>query len=460
MYRHEKASRRLILTNQLELFNSVLMSHIHTTEELSAYLHYMEDYFKNTPLKEVLIAVYDANTGRYIDGNSYKFNERNLICMNTDGVITGDEMERMTVDSIGFRKEDAFYYSTSMSRDSSLVALTVMPYNVSVAHALTVNTYLWITIFLTLIVITAIAYISTSHITRNIRILRDFATRAANDRELMTYTDFPKDELGDISREIIHIYNSRSAANAAREHEHSMALHAIEERTKLKRDLTNNISHELKTPVGIIKGYLDTIIDSPEMDDNSRSHFLTKAQAQVNRLCDLLNDLSHMTRLEESPGTIATEAVNFHDLVASTIDEVEASGIAGNMKLSYVIPFDCEVVGNRGLLSAMLLNLIKNAAFYSRGNEIVIKCTGSKKNYYTFLFYDDGVGVPPESLPHLFERFYRVDTGRSRRNGGTGLGLPIVKSTINAFGGNITVANRDNGGLQFTFTLKKADPQQ
>ena len=112
-------------------------------------------------------------------------------------------------------------------------------------------------------------------------------------------------------------------------------------------------------------------------------------------------------------------------------------------------------MGNRGLLSAMLMNLIKNAVFYSRGTEIVIKCISTGEHSYTFIFYDDGVGVPAESLPHLFERFYRVDTGRSRRNGGTGLGLPIVKSTINALGGSITVANRETGGLQFTFTLRR-----
>lgn len=150
------------------------------------------------------------------------------------------------------------------------------------------------------------------------------------------------------------------------------------------------------------------------------------------------------------------EPLNFSELVAATIDDVEASGIAGDMHLTMSIPIDCEVMGNKSLLSGMLHNLIKNSFLYSRGSEIVIKCIDQSDHYYSFAFYDDGVGVPPESLSHLFERFYRVDSGRSRRNGGTGLGLPIVKSTINAMGGTITVSNRAEGGLQFTFTLRRA----
>lgn len=454
-YKREKEYRREVLMTQLEVFNTVLMSHYTSESEMKDYLNYMEDYFNGTPLEDVLVAVYDAHYGTFIDKKGYAMHLPDATDIDNDGLIDGHDLEEMTTEFVGYSPDELFYMNSTLSPDSTIVIRTVMPYNGSIAKAIKADFALWLIIGLFLIGITAVAYITTRHITRNIKLLKDFADRAANDRDFMIYSKFPNDELGEISRQIIHIYNARSAANAAREHEHNTALHAIEERAKLKRQLTNNISHELKTPVGIIKGYLDTIMDTPDMDESARHHFLVKAQQQANRLTALLNDLSTMTRLEESQDAISTEPVDFHELVASTIEEVELSGLAGQMEVKMAVPFDCTVIGNKALLSAMLHNLIKNAAFYSKGTEINIKCIETSDNHYTFIFYDDGVGVPPESIAHLFERFYRVDTGRSRRNGGTGLGLPIVKSTINALGGTITVANREGGGLQFTFTLKR-----
>ncbi len=454
-YRREKEYRREVLTTQLEVFNTVLMSHYTSESEMKDYLDYMEDYFNDTPLQDVLVAVYDAHYGTFIDKKGYTMHLPDATDIDNDGLIDGKDLENMTMEYVGYSPDELFYMNSMLSPDSMIVIRTVMPYNDSVANAVKADLALWVIIGFFLIGITAIAYVTTRHITRNVKLLKDFADRAANDRDFMIYSKFPNDELGDISRQIINIYNARSAANAAREHEHNTALHAIEERAKLKRQLTNNISHELKTPVGIIKGYLDTIMETPDMDDAARKHFLSKAQQQANRLTDLLNDLSTMTRLEESQDAISTEPVDFHELVASTIEEVELSGLAGQMEVKMALPFDCTVIGNKALLSAMLHNLIKNAAFYSKGTEINIKCIETSDNHYTFVFYDDGVGVPAESVSHLFERFYRVDTGRSRRNGGTGLGLPIVKSTVNALGGTITVANRESGGLQFTFTLKR-----
>ena len=454
-YSREKEYHRAMLISQLDVFNNVLMSHYTSESEMKDYLDYMEDYFADTPLDDVLVAVYDAHDGTFIDKKGYTMHLPNAIDVDNDGLIDGKDLEEMTMEYVGYAPDDVFYMNSTLSPDSTIVIRTVMPLNVSISAALKADLTLWFIIGLLLVAITAIAYFTTRHITRNVKLLKDFADRAANDRDFMIYSKFPNDELGDISRQIINIYNARSAANAAREHEHNTALHAIEERAKLKRQLTNNISHELKTPVGIIKGYLDTIMETPDMDEGARGHFLSKAQQQANRLTDLLNDLSTMTRLEESQDAISTEPVDFQELVANTIEEVELSGLAGQMEVKMAMPYDCIVIGNKALLSAMLHNLIKNAAFYSHGTEINIKCVDTTDSHYTFVFYDDGVGVPPESISHLFERFYRVDTGRSRRNGGTGLGLPIVKSTINALGGTITVANRESGGLQFTFTLKR-----
>lgn len=110
---------------------------------------------------------------------------------------------------------------------------------------------------------------------------------------------FSHDELGDISREIVKIYRAMEKAMEQSKREHEVAMYAVEEKSRIKRQLTNNINHEIKTPVGVIRGYLDTVLSSPEMDDRTRTQFLLRAQSNVTRLCSLLSDVSTMTRLEE-----------------------------------------------------------------------------------------------------------------------------------------------------------------
>ena len=191
------------------------------------------------------------------------------------------------------------------------------------------------------------------------------------------------------------------------------------------------------------------------MNEESRKRFIAKALEHVNRLVNLIADVSAITRLEEGGDLINTEPVNFHDLVYTLANDFEASGSLGSMTFDFDIPLGTEIMGNYNLLTGAIINLAKNAASYSKGTVCELCLTGEDDKFYTFEFRDDGVGVGEEHIPHLFERFYRVDSGRSRKAGGTGLGLPILHNTIIAHGGRISVANRQTGGLVFTFTLPK-----
>ena len=301
-------------------------------------------------------------------------------------------------------------------------------------------------------------WVFTAHQARNVTLLREFATRAATDREFIPMGDFPSDEIGDISRQVVAIYNSRMQANVRREREHVIALKAIEEKNTMRRVLTNNISHELKTPIGIVRSYLEMIASNPDMSAEERAHFLGKAQANVERLVSMMNDLSTMTRLEESNKKIPISDIDFHDLVFTLVEDLKQGDVLNSMDFLYNIPLDCHVYGNGELLIGVLTNLVRNSVAYSQGTQVGVKMIGRNDNFYTFSFYDNGVGVGEEHLVHLFERFYRIDTGRSRKVGGTGLGLPIVKSSINTMGGSITVRNREGGGLEFVFTLRRVKP--
>lgn len=238
--------------------------------------------------------------------------------------------------------------------------------------------------------------------------------------------------------------------------EHEVAIHAMEEKARVKRQLTNNINHELKTPIGVIKGYLDTIVDNPDMDEASRQHFIRKAQEHANRLVQLVADVTAISRLQDGSSLINLEDIDYHDVVYTVCSDAVDSGTIGSMNFENGVRPGTYIKGNYNLLTGMLMNLVRNAVAYSRGTECGVRMLGEDDKFCYFEFYDNGRGVGDEHLPHLFERFYRIDSGRSRKVGGTGLGLPIVQNTIEAHGGTIEVRNAEQGGLVFRYNLPKA----
>lgn len=154
----------------------------------------------------------------------------------------------------------------------------------------------------------------------------------------------------------------------------------------MKRELTNNLNHELKTPIGVIRGYIDTILSTPDMDDQTRTRFLQRAQQNVNRLCTMFEDVSTMTRLEEAGAKIPLTDVNFHDLLFTLENDMNDSGIYGNMEFSYDVPINCHVRGNSTLLSGMISNLAKNASIHSHGTKMGVKLVIESPQFYTFAF--------------------------------------------------------------------------
>ena len=328
-----------------------------------------------------------------------------------------------------------------------------MPITTKSAESIAYSPVFIITLVIMAVLVTIIIYFYTAHLAKNVTALRDFVDRAVAEKGTMPVEDFSNDELGDISRKIVELHIERVKAMNTLEHEHQIALKVTEEKSQMKRQLTDNINHELKTPIGIVKGYIDTLLENPDIDADTRNHFLSKSAIQINRLSTMLNDISTITRLEESASTIPTEKLDFQEVVFTTANDIVESGINKNMEFIYDIPFETYIRGNFNLLGSVINNLAKNAANYSEGTEMGLKLINKNKNFYTFSFYDNGKGIDPTHLPHIFDRFYRVDSGRSRKNGGTGLGLPIVKSTILTLGGTISVRNRKGGGLEFLFTL-------
>ena len=229
-----------------------------------------------------------------------------------------------------------------------------------------------------------------------------------------------------------------------------------EEQIRLKRQLTQNIAHELKTPVSSIQGYLETIVNNENISREKMQTFLERCYAQSNRLSRLLRDISVLTRMDEAANMIDMEKVDISLLVGNIINEVALELEEKHITVVNSLKPKIQLRGNYSLLYSIFRNLMDNSIAYAGTDiRINISCFREDENFYYFSFADTGVGVSPEHLNRLFERFYRVDKGRSRKLGGTGLGLAIVKNSVIIHGGTISAKNNQGGGLEFVFTLAK-----
>ncbi|HZL10134.1 MAG TPA: ATP-binding protein [Prolixibacteraceae bacterium] len=229
-----------------------------------------------------------------------------------------------------------------------------------------------------------------------------------------------------------------------------------EKQRLLKQQLTSNIAHELKTPLSSIKGYLETILNNPKIPVEKQRYFMEKAFAQSERLTDLLNDISLLNNIEDAGGLFEFKSVMLNPVIRDVIENLKNRLTDKN--ITYIVDVDNTVVvnGNESLLFSVFQNLIENSINYAGSNtKISIRKYLEDDQFYYFKYSDTGVGISEEHLKRIFERFYRVDYGRSRENGGTGLGLSIVKNAIILHKGEISVKNKPEGGLEFLFSISK-----
>jgi two-component system, OmpR family, phosphate regulon sensor histidine kinase PhoR len=229
-----------------------------------------------------------------------------------------------------------------------------------------------------------------------------------------------------------------------------------ERRRLLKQQLTSNIAHELKTPLASIKGYLETILNNPNIPTEKQHYFMEKAYAQSERLTDLLNDISLLNNIEDAGELFEFKQLQLRPVIRDVVENLRVRMNRKNIICKVEVTPDVAINGNESLLFSVFQNLLENSINYA-GENITVTISNYLEDtkYYYFRYSDTGPGIPEEHLPRIFERFYRVDYGRSRETGGTGLGLSIVKNAIMLHKGEISVKNRPEGGLEFLFSLAK-----
>lgn len=229
-----------------------------------------------------------------------------------------------------------------------------------------------------------------------------------------------------------------------------------EKQRLLKQQLTSNIAHELKTPLSSIKGYLETILNNSNIPEEKKKYFIEKAFAQAERLTDLLNDISLLNNIEDAGGLFEFKSLSLKPVIRDVIENLKLRLTEKNMECNVEVNSDVVVNGNESLLFSVFQNLIENSINYAGNNTTIsIRKYLEDDKYYYFQYSDSGIGISDEHLTRIFERFYRVDYGRSRETGGTGLGLSIVKNAILLHKGEISVRNKPEGGLEFLFSLSK-----
>jgi len=548
-YQREKEFRTQQLDQQLTIYNYTINKFF---EEKGASWENLEQYVRLFPDSSLRVTVIDT-TGVVIFDSFVKKETKLGNHLQRPEIQMALTSENGKAIRHSFSTGVNYYYLAH--RFPNAFVRSALPYNVSLASMLKANTSFMYFMIVVLILAILALYLIARNFTRSIDRLRIFTQKAENEEILDTDIEFPNDELGEISKNIVHLYKllllTKDDVNKEREKlikhllisqeglgifssekkeilanthfiqytnilsDHQcessdqifllpeldeinefidqsllnnqlnrkrlkiekggriFALQCIvfqdntfeisindisvqEHENELKRHLTQNISHELKTPVSSILGYMESILENPNLDPLRQRFFVERSFQQAQRLSALLQDISTLNKMDEAKRLFEKEPSNLYEVVSDVLKDVHLQIEQKECTAINKVMPDCEIQGNRSLLYSIFRNLIDNALAY--GGEkltIEINCYREDEQYYYFSFSDNGIGVAEEHLSRLFERFYRVDKGRSRKVGGTGLGLAIVKNAVLFHRGNISAKNVPGGGLRFIFSLRK-----
>jgi len=233
-------------------------------------------------------------------------------------------------------------------------------------------------------------------------------------------------------------------------------------REEYRKDFLGNVSHELKTPLFTVQGYILTLLDGALEDKSVRKKYLQRANKGVERLIYIIKDLDLITKLEVGDLNVEMKDFNIIELIENVFDLLEMKASKKNISLTFDMPYSSPVFVNADLekIQQVLTNLLVNSIKYShKGGTTEVSVENLIKNKVIIRITDNGEGIAEENIPRLFERFYRVDKSGSRKEGGSGLGLSIVKHIIEAHGEKIYVESVEGVGSEFSFTLEKAKQQ-
>ena len=237
-----------------------------------------------------------------------------------------------------------------------------------------------------------------------------------------------------------------------------MEIETLKVREEYRKEFLGNVSHELKTPLFTVQGYLETLIDGAANNEKLREKYLDRANKGVERLIYIVRDLDMITKLEVGDVSIETQTFNIIELIKSVFDLLEMKASKKKITLTFDRQYTKPILVNadQEKIQQVLTNLVVNSIKYGKEKGTTeISVENLIKNKVIIRVTDNGEGIEKENIPRLFERFFRVDKSGSRKEGGSGLGLAIVKHIIEAHDENIYIESQFGIGSEFSFTLEK-----
>ena len=446
-YIREKQYKSEFLSAQLQLYNINLLKSI---EEGTPLEEYMAEH--EPPFEELRVSVITPN-GTVVYDNMLPIDSLDNHGQRPE---VADAMKKGSGYHIARQSaSDGREYFYSATQGNRLIVRTAIPYSATLHKLLEADrTFISVMISISLLM-SFLAYFATRRLGKNIERLNRFAAKAEKGESFDEGELFPNDELGSISNHIVQLYAQWQQTIKDRDLAHQAAMREEQEKIRIKRQLTNNINHELKTPVASIQICLETLLSGMKLSEEKRMELIERCYTNNERLRKLLGDVSLITRMEDGSQLISKEPVVINDIIDEIAGELGIMPKEEQFLLHADFNEQVVIEGNLPLIASIFRNLTENAIAYSGGKNIYISLIENDARHCKIRFEDDGCGVAEIQLSRLFERFYRVDKGRSRQMGGTGLGLAIVKHAVQFHGGTITVSNRTEGGLRFDFSLQK-----
>lgn len=450
-YQREQKFREELLNAQLTILNYQLLDHY------GGGLLDVESWERtiDLPIQQLQLAIFDA--------------EGNILYDNTgigdiDVLSLGEvRMALDTEDHKGFvvhnndeEDDDSFYYYAALNEGDLIARTGAQGHEVNLFEFMQIDrSFIWYAVLIYVVVL-IITYLTINKLGQTIKRLTRFAQKAESGEEIYDVEAFPNNELGKIAHNIVLLYVNLQRTIADRDHQAMLALKEEEEKMRIKRELTNNINHELKTPISALSIELETLMTHKDrLKPEQRDMLISRCKANTDRLMNMVQDILTLNRLDDGADAIQKEHLSLRDIVDDVLSNLENKALASGIEYEVDLPDTMMMLGNAPLLESVFSNLLNNAINYSGASVFSIFLQDEDDNSYRIIVRDNGSGIPEEHLEHLFERFYRIEKGRERKKGGTGIGLAIVRSAAQFHGGDISVRNNPAGGLEFTLTLSK-----
>ena len=451
-YIREKQYKSDFLSAQLQLYNRHLLA---TIEDGGRY----EDYINNNekPFDDLRISIITLSGNVIFDNMLHPDSLDN----HRSRPEVAQALKKGSAYHIGRQSaSDGREYFYSATRGERVLVRTAIPYSSSLQELLRADWNFFGIMIVISLAMSILAYFATRRLGKSIERLNRFAAKAEKGESFDEDEPFPNDELGSISNHIVKLYAQWQQTIKDRDRAHEATMREEQEKIRIKRQLTNNINHELKTPVASIQVCLETLLSGISISEEKKRELIERCYTNNERLRHLLDDISLITRMEDGNQLITKEQITINSIIDDIAEELEIMPEEERFTLHTNFKEPVFIEGNLSLIGSIFRNLTENAIAYSGGKNIYISLIEHNEKYCKISFEDDGCGVEEKQIPRLFERFYRVDKGRSRRMGGTGLGLAIVKHAIQFHGGTITANNTPGGGLRFEFSIQKKSNNQ